>query len=233
MGWWVMESNTEFELVLGDDPLEIADEMLTRMSQVYQEDLQRKPRLEEVLKALEFSIAVVADRYLLDFEERELVEIRARTRKRRKRQAYAVGDYFAVPLGPKQYGFGRIIDDHPKYGILIVLFDVVSTRKLRQEELKNKPGLFPPIYAGMDEAWTEWRWKVIKGTPIKPGEYLTPKFKIKGLLPGEGWRIREGDKVYPATKEEVAGLEVMGLWPPERIEDRMRKALGIETEPGT
>ena len=229
MGWWQMESHTTSELVLGDEPLDIAHDMLAKISQAYQEDVGRKPHLEEVLKTLEISLVIMADRYFLGAEEKELVEIRARTRKRKKKQHFAIGDYFAVPLGPERYGFGRIIDDHPENGILIVLLDVLSDRILQPQELRDKLQLFPPIFGGMEEAWTEWRWKVIKGSPIQPGEYPPQKFKIRPGLPGEVWRIWDGERYYRATEEEVMGLEKLALYPPESVEKRMRKALGIET----
>jgi hypothetical protein len=230
MGWWAEDSPYGEKLIVGDDPLDIIVGMLRAVSQAYREDYGRKPTLDEVLNVIEICLGSEASELLLDFDERELINIRAKTRRRRKKQAYKVGDYFAVPLGEDGYGFGRIIDNHPRYGILILLFNIISNRMLQAEELERAPQLFPPIYAGIDEAWTTWRWKIIEGPPVIKGEYPIPRFRIQGHLPGEGWRIREGEQIYAATEDEVRGLETMALWPPEPIENRMRKELGVKND---
>lgn len=227
MGWWKIDPDSTQNLYLGDEPLDIVTDMLDGVSRVYEQGIGRKPMLAEVVKAIEICVGAAADEYLSDCDELEVVALQVETRKRGKKQTYKVGDFFAVPLGRKQYGFGRILEKNSQYGLLVVIFNITNRRILHSNDLKEEPQLFPPVYCGTN-GLEEWRWKVIEGVPLEAGEYPVPKFKLGGLLPGEGWRIRQDCEEYPATTEEVEGLEKLVLWSPEGVERRMRQAFELE-----
>jgi hypothetical protein len=225
MGWWTADVNSE--AYIGDEPLDLVDEMLQALVRVYEANLGRKPKLSEVMRLLELSLGTATEVYLADGNEIAISAIQARTRKRRRRQPFQEGDFFAVPLRsePKRYGFGRVIGFHEDFGSLILIFNVVSGRVLHPEELSDFPALFPPIFCGDAEALAAWRWKVIPGDLVTEGEYPVPRFKLGGLIPGEGWRVWEAGQEYMATEDDVKDLEKLSLWSSEAIECRMREVL--------
>jgi len=148
MGWWTVDSSRG-ELYVGDEPLDFVGDLLKNLARVYVEDLGRKPKLDEVCKLLELGLST-ADDYLNDAGSIEVTAIQARTKKRRKRQPFEIGDFFAVPLAsdPRRNGFGRIVGDHWNYGVLIVLFKASSDRLPTPGELIDVPLLCPPIFLG-------------------------------------------------------------------------------------
>jgi len=227
MGWWKMATEPEQDLFMGDSPLDIVGDMLDDMSQSYKESIGRNPKLAEVLRAIEICLGAAAAEYLSDCDELEIVALKAQTRKRKRRQAYTVGDFFAIDLREKLYGFGRVLGEDSDFGILVAIFAVTNKRHLQPTELKGKPLLFPPVFCG-NYSLEEWRWKVIGGMRLEPGEYPVAKFKLGGLVPGEGWRIWQNHRERPATSEEIEGLEELAVWSAEGLEKRVRQTLGLE-----
>ena len=223
MGW----SNIDYsgkELVIGDMPLDIIGDAFLKIVQEYQDELNRKPTLNELIETIRIVLAAGVESYLSDGDEIEIVSLDTRTKKRRKSQLFRVGDFFTIPLEGERFGFGRILSDdrYDEMGMLIGVYDKVSKKILPPELLKDIPFMFPPFFCS-PEGWETWRWKVIGHAPIKKDEFAYPRFK-QGLE-GLGWRIRNGDMVYEATEEQVKDLEYASIYSPSAVEKRIEKLL--------
>jgi hypothetical protein len=107
MGWWTARS--DLEIVVGDDSYLHSVDFLKRHSDLYQEDLGRKPTLAEVLHGLQEALLYNGHQLLKDCAELDVKQVTAKTARRQKRQPFALGDYFAIPLRNGHHGFGRIL----------------------------------------------------------------------------------------------------------------------------
>ena len=222
MGWWKAQNDPE--IIVGDDPYIDSVKFLKKVSDIYQADLKRKPTLAELLHNLEEALRYNAHQLLKDCEELEIKQVTVKTAKRKKRQAFAPGDYFSIPLKNGQYGFGRIL--WKDWGHLIAVFDVISETMKLPSELAESKVLFSVFVS--PEAWEEWQWRILGGSE----GYTLDKSKLPSFGMGDevtGWRIQTGDNVRSASIEEVKGLERAELWPPERIAWRIEAMKGIVT----
>ncbi|HEY7180066.1 MAG TPA: Imm26 family immunity protein [Blastocatellia bacterium] len=222
MGWW--KSQSDPEIIVGDDPYIASVDFLKKVSDLYQADLKRKPTLAELLSNLEDALRYNAHLLLKDCEELEIKQLAVKTAKRKKRQEFAPGDYFSIPLKNGQNGFGRIL--WKDLGHLIAVFDVVSETVKHPAELADSKVLFSVFVSS--EAWEEWHWRILGG---REG-YNLDKSKLPSFGMGDevtGWRIKTGDGVRSASAEEVKGLEGTELWPPERVAWRIEAMKGIVT----
>jgi Immunity protein 26 len=222
MGWWKAQSDPE--IMVGDDPYMESVNFLKRVSDVYQADLKRKPTLAELLRNLEDALRYNAHKLLKDNEELEIKQLAAKTSKRKKRQEFAPGDYFSIPLKNGQNGFGRIL--WKDWGHLIHVFDVTSDTIKPPNELADSKVLFSVFVS--PEAWEDWRWRILGGSEgYNPDKSKLPSFSMGDEV--TGWRIKTGDNVRSASSEEVRGLENTQLWPPERVAWRIEAMKGIVT----
>lgn len=217
MGWWTLKQAGQ-ELLQGDIPYDIVGDALEQIAQEYQKEWKRKPTLSEIVHTIETVLSVGAENFLTDAEEIEIAHLAVKTRRRRKSQPFQVGDFFAIPLTSGQYAFGRILSDFSDMGMLICIYDGLSTRILAPSQLKGRKFIFTPFYyAG--EAWRTWKWKIIGNMPLESDEFVYPKHK-EGA-PGMGWWIRDRDKVRKATTEEAEGLEYATLWSTQSVEEQI------------
>jgi hypothetical protein len=222
MGWWTAQSDPE--IVVGDDSYLHAARFLKRLSDLYQEDLGRKPTLAEVLFGLQEALLYNAHKLLKDCAELDVKEVTAKTAKRRKRQLFALGDYFAIPLRNGHYGFGRILLEH--LGYLVAVFDITAETMKPPRELEKAEILFSVRVS--PEGWEEWTWRVLGGhDDFDPSTVKQPSFCMGDDV--TGWRISTGNSTRPATAEEVRGMERAQVWPPERIAWRIEAMKGIVT----
>jgi len=222
MGWWKAQNDPE--IIVGDDPYIESVNYLKRVSDLYQSDLKRKPTLAEFLSNLEDALRYNAHHLLKDCEELEIKQLTVKTSKRKKRQEFAVGDYFSIPLKNGQNGFGRIL--WKDWGHLIAVFDALSETMKLPSELADSKTLFSVFVS--PEAWEEWRWRILGGSE----GYKLDKSKLPSFRMGDevsGWRIQTGDSVRSVSIEEVRNLEGAELWPPERVAWRIEAMKGIVT----
>jgi len=223
MGWWSEDTQSE-QLLQGDEPYDIAVKAFEEISASYQREWKRKPTLKEVLRTIEVVLKVGAGEYLSGQEDLELVGLTAKTKKRRRRQPYHVGDFFAIPRPGGLYAFGRILSDLGArlMGPLIGIYDTTSHHPLRPEQLRGGRFMFDPFYHGC-EACETGRWRILGNLPVRPDEFTYPKFRLGH--PALGWQIEEGGKVRDATEEEVQGLDFARVWPAGKVEARIMRRL--------
>lgn len=206
MGWWEVEVSDK-KLIVGDEPLDFAYDMLEKIVHIYQEDVERKPTLEEVLMTVEMALRHHLDNYLSGCENKDLVRIQAKTRKQPKRQSYNAGDIFAVPLEEFGYGFGKILQvETPE--ILVGFFGVYSDQLLTPQQLKEYPYICK-IFCG-DLGLINWAWKIIGSAPLSVEETQVPDFYwIDALNPDNIEIVKAGqwDNRVKASREDIKGLE--------------------------
>jgi hypothetical protein len=223
MGWWIDKVDGK-ELIVGDGPYDVLTAALQQVAEEYLEEWDRKPTLAELTHALEVVLAAHLERYTADGDTLELEALKAKTKKRRKSQAYQVGDFFAIPLSDGRYAFGRILSDlmEEQMGMLVGIYNSVNTRILTQQELRGLPFMFIPFYSS-DEGWATWRWRIIGHLPLAEHEFIYPKFKQGDEH--RGWKLVDRNQTRSATNEEVEGLEYCSLWTLQGVEGRIEKHL--------
>ena len=223
MGWWSIEQ-ADTELLQGDEPYDLMDEALIQIVQSYQQDWDRKPTLAEIVKTVEVVLGSNLEAYTSE-EALELTKFEVRTKKRRKSQPFQVGDFFTIPLGNGQYGFGRILSDLKvkELGMLIGVYNRVSRHVLPLNKLQHQEFMFEPFYCS-DEGWESWLWQVIGNKLIEIDEFEYPRFK-QGFEK-MGWWIVEKDEKYEATEEEVKDLEYAEIHSVKAVENRIKEYLG-------
>jgi hypothetical protein len=222
MGWW--KEQEEPEMILGDEPFDLTRRLLRDIAQLYQEEFGRQPTLAEFLRTLEVELGGSAHEFFSDCADQDIKKLTVKTAKRKKRQEFEVGDYFAIPVQDKVYAFGRLLADGP-FGFLIVVLDQLDEMLKRPGELAEEKPLFY-LYVTPD-AWENWRWRILGGHE----GYSAQGFKHPCFKMGDdqvGWRINCGPGTErPATTAEVAELERAELWPPERVGWRIAAEKGL------
>lgn len=223
MGWWDIEENGK-QITQGDEPYDIMGEAFDQVVKCYQKNLGRKPTLDELSKTMEIVLASGSDIYLANGNQIEIVEFSIKTKKRGKIQRFQVGDFFIVPLENNLYAFGRILSDIrvEEMGMLVSIYKQTSNTILDIRTLKGTEFMFTPFYCS-DEGWKSWKWKINGNIPIESDEFVYPKHKLG--LEGLGWQIRDGDKIYEATSEEVEHLDYASIWSVETVEYRIKEYL--------
>lgn len=108
MGWWLVDSEENIEV--GDVVFDELRHFLVCVSKCYEEDLGRKPTIEELQYLLSLGLSVNANSDILsNFDELRVQKILIKTEKRKKRVKPKIGDIFYFKIDADQYGFGRLV----------------------------------------------------------------------------------------------------------------------------
>lgn len=215
MSWFNISESGE-EILIGDETIDVVSDMLFQFSKEYQSDLERKPTLNELAKTIRIVLDIYADKYLNGCDEIEIVDVKIITKKRRKKQAYQDGDFFAIPLPDDKYAFGRILDSaNNTYGF----YNIISEKIEPISKLKQLPYVFIILCA--DDGITSWRWKIIGHEKLAEGEYIEPDFWVRDALDETKAQIYSKGQFRKATVEEAKNLEIFKIWTPELVEERI------------
>nr|WP_308624391.1 Imm26 family immunity protein [Massilia rubra] len=206
MGWWNAPENPD--LTVGDTVLDLTRRFLIDFSREYQEDLSRKPTLQELEYALNLGFKVnLDDEIVSGFEELEVKQVTIKTAKRAKRQKAKPGDIFAYKLDDGRWGFGRIVIKM-SIGALAEFFDYTANQPAFDYS-KIDTWLVPPITISpytLFEGQVEGDWRIIGHTPD-----FTPDERYKDL------RFVYGDPVWMAVdifgKSESVSAAVAQKYP--------------------
>lgn len=165
MGWWA-EAISDEELMLGDEPLDVAGELLDQLVLLYERDVRRKPKLAELAKTLYLALVPRVDNLLNNPDEVELAEVIIKLRKRPKKQKISPGDFIAIPLPSGGYGYGQIRRIFRPSVLLINFFELYSESVLPMSGVVGARVLFEALtgYLGL----MNWEWRVI-GNVVSPG----------------------------------------------------------------
>jgi hypothetical protein len=218
MGWW-KETAKGQEVELGDEPLDLVNETLAAFARVYSEELGRKPTLEEFRRTLLLTLGGDPGPFFADLETQVVGDVVFRRKKIPKRQPFAVGDYFAIPVDGK-FWYGRIL--HRGAGDHLVEIYHLETARLwtLQELLGQKPKVVLNKHVFGLPAFTRRRWRILGHEDI-PKDFKYPAF-YGGLVAHGNYIVWRGDAEYREPKARAMKYEPLQVWWPERIEDALR-----------
>jgi len=226
MGWY--ESPREPGVMLGDDAYDATYRFLEDLGGLYTEAFGRRPSLDELRALLEIELAMSGSALLHDCEERKVTQVAIKTQKKPKDQAFREGDVFAVPLAPNRYAFGRIMRMSKQHGTLFEFFRETARKPVFRPSILDSGRVFHPI-SGACSALKEWRWRVVLSDEAYAMSKEDHQLEFASPGPGRGeWSGVDIDsKILRKVDEATAKtLERAGAWHPQRIEERLRQALG-------
>lgn len=223
MGWFKVPGHED--VTLGDDVLDETYAFLKKLSGMYEKALGRKISCDELRVLLETSLVANADDSLFSgFEEQKISAVQLKTAKRAKRATYKAGDLFAVPLGPEQFAFGRIMQTGASSGTLVELFKATSRSAAPTPRITESGRLFHPIYLNGLRAFRDLAFPIVGLEP----EY-TPtdleSLEFRSGVAGDYEVSRGTSKPRPVSDAEAKGVEPVSLWEPESLIKRVAKTL--------
>ncbi|NHZ79566.1 hypothetical protein F2P44_09780 [Massilia sp. CCM 8695] len=207
MGWWSAPDNPEVSV--GDAVLDSVRHFLRNFSSEYQEDLSRKPTLQELEYALNLAFKVNVDSAILDgVDELEVKQVALKTAKRPTKHKVTPGDIFAYKREDGRFGFGRVVAA-ASVGAFAEIFDYFAEQPVF-DYTKIDTWLVPPVPIesySLLEMRSIGDWRIIGHTP---DFVLGPKYKALRYVYGSNpntlmWKNMEG-KSAPITPAEAEGL---------------------------
>jgi hypothetical protein len=232
-------------LLLDDWMLDAAHDELLRFARICKLRYGRKATLEQFCGLLRVTLRGHGEDYFADGKRLEVTDVVFATKKRPAAQRYKVGDVFAIPLDERRYAFGRIMR-HPKLdydpGLLIEIFRETSDAMTYRSSIVASGRLLHPAFQNPLECLKNRRWTVVASDDAlgfseedRELEFLAPDLDrgrwvaIKMFAPGSPCR--------PVTDDEwrrmSANGQRRGLGSPEDLEERIRGALKLASEPTT
>lgn len=125
-----------------------------------------------------------------------------------------LGDFLKIPLPDGTHSYGRVLPDP-----IIGFYDVKTTKELSLEAIETCPLLFR-VWV-MKYVFTKSLWPSVGNLPLEKSLEKHPDFFIQDSInPNQISIYRNGD-IFPASREEVQGLERASAWDPEHIESRL------------
>jgi hypothetical protein len=217
MGWW-KDSHKERDIEVGDEPLDLLRECLLNFSTSYQDELGRKPRLEELAFSLNATLRMCPE--LFDDLAENAVTTEFKVKKAGKVRQYVAGDVFAIPLAGKEYAYGRILKQ-TSAGHLVEIYKVRTKHLLPLDQLseRHKQVLTNKHVNGI-VAFARGRW------PIIGHEDLAKSFRLPAFFIGSrasGPILVQGDTQRPCDPDEVKGIEPMTMFTPQCIEEHLAR----------
>lgn len=221
MGWWGEESK-QGELLLGDEPLDMAGKFLVKLARNYKQDAERKPTPAEIVRTLEIALDAVWDDVCGGVEGKELAALSFRLKKRPVYKKVHAGDYFAVPLADGGFGYGRVIEILPKHWGLFEFFDLYSQELLPFEEVRKAPVLTTRL-CDTDGMSLRRDWPVLGHVPIDPPP---PEHKDFHKRFDELFGPYKGTTSIGTVRERE--LEAWLVQNPRWLEEMSRRPTGVE-----
>ena len=218
MGWW-----DEDELTLGDEPFDICRCALQQIISKYEHHVHRPPTLQEVLVYFRHALNTAGADALPDLESIEVQSISIKSRKTPKRQNYAIGDYFAIPLDG-EFAYGRYV--HDSADALVEIYELFTDTMLTfRQLLQRRPPVRTWKYVFSRPAFQRRRWIVLGSAEIDP-DYDFPLFYMGDSLPlGNVGPLRHrysGRSLFGVDPGQLEGIETHSIWHPEFIENHLK-----------
>jgi hypothetical protein len=139
-------------------------------------------------------------------------------------QRIKVGDYFEIPLPDGRFAYCQHVNWNDQMGFLVQVFDRISDRSLRMEDLAGAKPMFPPVFVGLRAAVSSGRWKRIGNRSVT--DFKFPLFRATSATkPGkyDNWRLFDGQsqRFIGTLPAEMRDLEVEVAWGYEMLEQRI------------
>lgn len=166
MGWWGEEKDG-IELIIGDGPLDTAEEMFKKIVQEYKNDVGRKPSPDELIEVLKSAIASTHKILFDGLDDMEVADLKIKIRKVPSKQKFQVGDYCLLALPAGGYGYVRIKDILGQIGLLVELLDVYSEAPLRCSGLENARVISDMLTDRLSIKEGDWRVLQVSKAPTQ------------------------------------------------------------------
>ena len=109
MSWSPLDSRKpKSRLYIGDECFDLVSECFAEVCRLYERDWKRKPKLSELVGTIEAVLETQLQDYTSDGNTSEIESITCKTRKRPKRQKFAVGDILMAKADDGQAIYARI-----------------------------------------------------------------------------------------------------------------------------
>jgi hypothetical protein len=220
MGWWKTSSGQ----LLGDGPMDDADELLSRVSAAYVDEHGRKPTLDELLETIRLVIRGNSETYVSTNAPFEVLALVAKTKAWPKRPKLVPGAVFSVPLGKGRYAFGKLTPQ----SAIADFYRVVSRKKVRASLLESHPTF--RLSAGVpDTPFRNGRWVVYDAVA-----YPFEGFKLVTLRMGNliccGSELIDGfidtsSETRVATEDELKTVPSLSIYNAEMAEHKLSELL--------
>lgn len=224
MGWFDTETDG---IMYSDETLDLVFNFLKEFSLAYQNDLKRKPSVEELQYILSLSFRVNADSdFISDFDEKRIEDVKFKIGRRKKKIKYEVGDMCAIPLPSGGYAFARIMILTPPSWYLGEVFAYFSEDKVYRPEIEESGQLFTPMFITPND-YNTWNSIVIDKNP----DYKSPlhdKLLYYYGIPGNYKLVKIGEnKGVHISDEEVVQYQKKVFYHPldtiKIIEEELKK----------
>jgi hypothetical protein len=210
--------------VLGDRILDAGKEFVRLVSRALSKGAQKKPSLDEFLDAVAASMVAVNDDGLRDVHASSEVTLSAKLAKRPVEQKYAVGDTFAIPLPDGRFAFGRIVFQN-RSNLNLEIFRQTGKAAAITPEILSSGRLVILNMTGGREGFGDWRWRILGHDPAYKLSAADRNTVVYHTVSGYQLISLDGRvlRVVPLEEARPYGL---GWLKPERVEERIIKALG-------
>lgn len=172
MGWW-----QDGDKVLGDGPLDSAEEFLRAVAAEYVEDQGRRPTLDELLTIISRVLGRGTAEFVDDGENIQVIGVMAETKRQSGKRSIAAGDVFAVPLGDGRIAFGRLT---PQLSF-VEFFDAVAEEGDQSEKWRSAPLVRFPFLIDVKPI-EKGRWKIVGRVPYEGDPFVLQQFIVGGQV---------------------------------------------------
>jgi len=163
MGWF--ESEQSPDTLIGDEPLDLAGRFLEEFRDAYLDGPGRLPTVAELEATLAMVIGKVGGRWFEELDGKQVVKLKLETKKAPKRQEFAVGDIFAIPLSAGDYVFGRYIYDQAERGGLIEIYGDVREAPVFDAEVLEYELMGPPLWVSGPAVFENGEFPILRHEP--------------------------------------------------------------------
>ena len=218
MGWWSPPKDPSIRI--GDEVMDRTYDYLERLAALYREGLKRPMTVEELQAVLSLALRVIGDeRIFHQFGEKKVESVVIKAVKRPKRQEYAVGDIFALPLGKGKYAFGRIMNLADGWD-LVEIFAYTARTPQYTPAIAGSGRLMLLLLGSPREYFDDWAWKVIQSDPdYTPSELAKLRF-VMGT-PGH-YRVVRVNGFRPEGSIPDAEAEELPKWESGTLEGAVK-----------
>lgn len=218
---WLKEGFQGGDVEMSDEGVGVIEEAVHQFVHHYEDETGRRPMLAEFLASLEHVLRGGGQEFFADLEEKRITGIRATTARAKRRQSFAEGDYFLIPLARDAFAYGRVLFHRGAGGYVVEIYRLRTELPVTVHQLleKNPEIVFARHVWGRDSLGTG-RWRVIGHRDIPP-DFRFPSFYLG--YPAECPRVTDGPRRdRRASVEEIRTLEPCMYFGPDDIEERLR-----------
>jgi len=223
MSWWEHSNGSS----IGDGSLDITEDFLRSIAREYEEELGRKPHLDEVLACLQVVLEKRADEFADDCDERVITGLSFKSKKRARKQVVKPGDVFTFQYEGSYY-YGRVTPQSHYFQF----YCVSSVTPLTLSEISEAEILQFPFMVSTD-GLDDWTWRIIGSQPFADGEFVPKLFLLGDMIGATATHAIDGfidvtAALRKATSVELRTIPPFTVVPSALLPKKLREALAIQ-----